>query len=107
MERICKLCGEKVYVESGLPLHCYGCDSALTPKDVLTPWSMEARMNQLKAMHSLMCNVNDETIYLSWIQTMPDGATEDDFKDIALDDDLYNECFELFIALIKRDGNRW
>ena len=31
----------------------------------------------------------------------------EDFKDIALDDDLYNECFELFIRLIQNSGNRW
>lgn len=107
MERICKFCGEKVYIKNGLPLYCYDCDKELTPKDTLSTWSMEARMNQLKAMHNLMCNANDETIYMSWICTMPDCATEEDFKDIALDDEIYNECFELFIRLIQNSGNRW
>ena len=32
----------------------------------------------------------------------PDGATEADFKDIALDDESYNECFDVFVKLIKK-----
>ena len=58
-------------------------------------------------MHQLMCEANDEDIYMTWIYVMPDGATEEDFMDIAMDDEQYNECFDLFVKLIVKKGNRW
>jgi hypothetical protein len=75
--------------------------------ETISDWKLDARMDQLRAMHILMQNANDEDIYMSWIYTMPDGATEADFKDIALDDESYNECFDAFVRLIKKEGNRW
>ena len=71
-------------------------------------YTKEARVTQLKAMHELMCNANDEGIYMTWITTgVPDCPTEDDFEWIAEDDQAYDECFDLFVKLIARKGNRW
>lgn len=68
----------------------------------------EARITQLKAMHKLMCNANDESIYMTWITCgMPDEPTEDDFEFIAEDDESYTDAFDLFARLIVRKGNRW
>ena len=58
-------------------------------------------------MHALMCEANDESIYMSWIYTMPDCPSEDDFLYIAMDDKNYNECFDKFVRLIAKDGNRY
>ena len=69
----------------------------------------ETRIRQLKAMHELMCCTNDEEIYYSsWITTgVPDCPMEEDFEWIAEDDQAYDECFDLFVKLIARKGNRW
>lgn len=68
----------------------------------------KVRIEQLKAMHSLMQNANDEEIYMAWITLgVPDEPYEDDFVYIAEDDEAYNECFDLFVRLIRDDGCRW
>ena len=66
------------------------------------------RIEQLKAMHSLMQNANDEEIYMSWITLgVPDEPIEEDFESIAEDDESYNDCFDLFTGLIADRGCRW
>jgi hypothetical protein len=67
----------------------------------------ETRIAQLKAMHELMTEANDENIYMSWIYLMPDCPSEEDFKFIALNDKSYNECFDKFVKLIAKGGNRY
>lgn len=67
----------------------------------------EARIAQLKLMHKLMVEANDENIYMRWIYLMPDEPTAEDFEDIAEDDEDYNECFDLFVELISLKGNRY
>lgn len=66
-----------------------------------------ARIRQLKAMHELMMVANEEDIYFTWIYTMPDEPSEEDFEDIADDDEMYNHCFDVFLRLIKYEGNRY
>ena len=70
-------------------------------------WTLRARIAQLKAMHELMLNANDEEIYMRWILLMPDEPTEDDFVNIAEDTEEYNEFFDFFVKLIADKGNRW
>lgn len=70
-------------------------------------FAKETRIKQLKAMHELMTLANDEDIYMAWIYTMPDEPSEEDFEDIAEDDEMYNECFDAFVRLIKHEGNRY
>lgn len=68
----------------------------------------KTRVAQLKAMHELMLNVNDEEIYMTWIMGwIPDEPIEDDFIDCAKNDDNYNETFDLFIRLTQKAGCRW
>jgi hypothetical protein len=35
------------------------------------------------------------------------GELDEDFEDISIDDELYNECFDLFVKLIAYKGNRY
>lgn len=107
MSYLCRECANEVQINEDNTAYCPSCNKELTPTGTIGSWTFDARMDQLRAMHNLMCNANDESIYMSWIYTMPDGATEEDFKDIALDDESYNECFDTFIKLIKKEGNRW
>ena len=68
----------------------------------------ETRITQLKAMHELMMCANDEEIYMSWIALgVPDCPSEDDFEYIAENDEEYNDCFNLFVALIANEDCRW
>lgn len=65
------------------------------------------RANQLKALHNVILEANDESIYLAWITyAVPDCPDEEDFFDIAEDDDSYNQCVDLFIELVSKKGFR-
>ena len=104
----CKHCGAEVKREYGqTEFDCNSCKRKLTHKDMIASWTRDARVAQLSAMHQLIANCNDENIYMSWIYLMPDGATEEDFIDIAMDDEMYNECWEKFLRLAANDGMRW
>ena len=109
--KYCKKCG-RIATEID-PINgdrAYQCECQEEPikwNEVISGFTREARINQLKAMHDLMCEANDENIYMSWIYLMPDCPNEDDFVEIAIDDEQYNECFDLFIKLIAKNGNRY
>ena len=106
--RYCKHCNGIVEFEYGKSeTTCPHCGRELKKTDTIPGFTRNARVNQLKAMHDIMCEANDETIYMTWINVVPDGATKEDFIDIAMDDELYNEAFDLFVRLIKQKGNRW
>lgn len=70
-------------------------------------YTIEARAEQLKCMHNLMMNANDEEIYMRWIYLMPDGVEDEEFPFMAEDTDFYNECFDLFCKLIQNPDVRW
>lgn len=107
----CRHCGQKVEeVSNGNGPRIFQCECMerkLNFNEVISGWTRQARVDQLKAMHNLMLNANDESIYMSWIYTMPDCPTEEDFIDIAMDNDSYNDCFDKFVRLIAKNGNRW
>lgn len=108
MNRYCKDCGHHIEFQYGeATAYCPICDKEIERKDAIAGYVRDARVSQLKAMHTLMSIANDERIYCSWIYTMPDGASEEDFIDIAMDDEQYNDCFDKFVRLIQKDGNRW
>ena len=73
----------------------------------MNKFTKQARITQLNLMHRLMIEANDENIYMAWILLMPDEPTDEDFEDIAMDDEAYNECFDLFVELIAQKGNRY
>ena len=69
---------------------------------------LKSRVSQLKSMHELMMDANDENIYMIWIMGwIPDEPMEEDFIDCAENDDHYNETFDLFVRLIAKDGCRY
>lgn len=104
----CKDCGSVVELEYGQTEYvCNNCKQSGHIKNLVAGWTKDARMAQLKAMHTLIANCNHEGIYERWIYLMPDGATDDDFLDIALDEKMYTECWELFLKLVAKDGMRW
>lgn len=108
MNRYCKECGHKIEFQYGeIIAYCPVCDKEIHRKDTISGYTLYARITQLKAMHALMTEANDESIYMSWIYLMPDCPSEDDFMDIAIDDEQYNECFDLFVRLIAKNGNRY
>ena len=107
-DRHCKRCGHPVKFEYGeTETHCPKCNITIPMSDTIAGHTMDARISQLKAMHALMCEANDEGIYMSWILVMPDCPTEDDFIDIAINGEEYNACFDLFVKLIAKKGNRY
>ena len=66
------------------------------------------RIAQLKAMHQLMLDANDERIYMTWVMGwIPDCPLEEDFIDCAEDGEHYNETMDLFIKLISKPSYRW
>ena len=106
--RYCKRCGHPVEFEYGeTETNCPKCNITIPKSDTIAGYTREARINQLKAMHALMCEANDERIYMRWILYMPDEPMEEDFIDIASDDEQYNECFNVFVNLISKNGNRY
>ena len=109
--RYCRHCGNQVKeaaVFCGNQTYKCACtDTLLNHTEVIPGFSRDARINQLKAMHTLMCEANDELIYMRWIYLMPDCPSEEDFEDIAIDDEEYNECFDLFVKLVAKEGNRY
>ena len=65
------------------------------------------RASQLKAMHKVIMEANDETIYYTWVTfAVPDCPDDDDFYYVAEDDDSYNHCIDLFVELVSKKGFR-
>lgn len=65
------------------------------------------RLDAIIAMHIMVCNINDEGAYMTWIHVVPDEATEWDFIAFAKNDEgttenaLFNEAIKLFKKLWK------
>ena len=106
--RYCRSCGHHINITYGEKTGlCPVCDKEITRADTIEGYRRDIRIRQLKAMHELMCRANDEDIYYTWVYTMPVEPSEDDFKEIAMNDKAYNECFDAFTKLIVEEGNRW
>ena len=106
--RYCKHCNGVIEFEYGESVTtCPHCGTEIKRADTIPGFTRDARAAQLKAMHDIMCEANDENIYMTWINVVPDCATPEDFIDIAMDEEMYNEAFDLFVRLIQKKGNRW
>lgn len=106
--RYCKECGNEVeFKRNPNTTYCDHCKKEITRKETIAGYTRDARVSQLKAMHNLMLEANDERIYMTWIYMMPDCPIEEDFIDIALNDKHYNQCFDLFVKLIANKGCRY
>lgn len=62
---------------------------------------MKDRINELKLMHETMQSMNDTEAYYSWIYTMPDCPTEDDFEFIARDKESYEDTVNAFKRIMN------
>ena len=57
----------------------------------------QLRINQLKIMDEFIHSVNDEELMEDWLSYgVPDEASEDDYRFIAENDDLYMDCARIF-----------
>ena len=107
MSYLCRKCSCQVEFNDHSAF-CANCNKELTASETISSWKLQARMEQLQAMHTLMRNANDEQIYMIWIvDGVPDEPSTEDFEYIAMSDNLYNECFDLLLKLIVYDNNRW
>jgi hypothetical protein len=65
------------------------------------------RVENLKRMHEEMMMENDERAYDIWcVFGVPDEADEEDYTDIASDDEAYEEVLDLY-AEIKEKIKEW
>lgn len=62
------------------------------------------RIKLLEAMNEIIIAINDESAYERWIYVVPDGASHEDFVDIAEDDDVYRDVCKLFRKLLSSYG---
>ena len=70
------------------------------------------RLNAIIAMHIMVCNMNDESAYMTWIElAVPDCPSEWDFIDFAQNDEgteenkLFDEAVDLFKKLWNEYAN--
>lgn len=109
MKRYCRECGGLVNFAFGeRETQCHICNSKVTYDTTIATDILESRMTQLKAMDEIMSNANDEYIQFAWFTDgIPNEPFEDDFFSIALDNEDYNEIFDLFVKLIAKKGVRY
>lgn len=70
----------------------------------MTETIIKWRIEQLKAMDTLIRSVNNENLVLdSWLMCgIPDGATDTDYRDYAENVDDYKELCDFFLKLMAR-----
>ena len=63
----------------------------------------KSRFNAIIAMNIMICSMNDESAYMTWINLVPDCAGPDDFLDFARDDPgtKSNQLFDDAVILFK------
>lgn len=65
------------------------------------------RLDLIRGMNALIISMNNEEAYMSWINLVPDQATDADLEEIAEDDELFDDAVKLFCKLFKcyiKDG---
>lgn len=64
------------------------------------------RAKIVKCMDYLIASLNNEEAYYGhWLYLVPDGADDEDFANIAHDEDLYGEVCELFRVIMAGYGS--
>lgn len=62
-----------------------------------------ARAEMLKSLHEIMMNMNNEDAYDEWIVCgVPDGATDEDFTEIAEDKEEWLYMVKLFASIYNQ-----
>ncbi len=70
---------------------------------IIYAYSIENMAEIIKAMNTIVKGLNDEgAYYYDWIDIVPDEATDDDFKDIAEDDEILTDTLKRFKNIIKK-----
>ena len=54
-------------------------------------------------MHNVVVGYADDYALNNWLSVIPDGETPEVFAEIAADDELYHEAWQVFSEIIKRD----
>lgn len=54
-------------------------------------------------MHNVVVGYADDYALNNWLSVIPDGETPECFAEIAVDDELYHEAWQVFSEIIKRD----
>lgn len=65
---------------------------------------IQERFEQLKAMHTIIMSINDESAYMSWIYLIPDQADDDDLLMCAEDEEVFADACTKFRSLIREYG---
>lgn len=61
------------------------------------------REKRLTVMHNVVVGYADDYALNNWLSVIPDGETPEVFAEIAADDELYHEAWQVFSEIIKRD----
>jgi hypothetical protein len=62
------------------------------------------RERRLAIMHNVIVGYADDYALNSWLSVIPaDGETPKVFKEIAADDELYQEAWQVFSEILKKD----
>lgn len=61
------------------------------------------REKRLTVMHNVVVGYADDYALNNWLSVVPDGETPEVFAEIAADDELYHEAWQVFSEIIKRD----
>lgn len=79
----------------------------MTREELKKTRSFATRRERVRLMHKTMLSMNHENAYFSWIYTMPDEPSEEDFEDFARDKEDYKELVDTFLRIFdryKKDG---
>ena len=61
------------------------------------------REKRLTVMHNVVVGYADDYALNNWLSVVPDGETPEVYAEIAADDELYHEAWQVFSEIIKRD----
>lgn len=63
------------------------------------------RIEQLKKMTDLLMTCSDTSLLSSWWSVaIPNNASEEDFKEIAENNELFNECIAVFKRIVNNQN---
>ena len=75
------------------------------PENKKPDWVIKDRVRFFKAADEIVRLINDENAFVEWAsEGIPDGASDDELKEIAEDDGSSNDISALFVSLIRAYG---
>ena len=67
-------------------------------------WMLRSHIDALRLMHELVKHFNLEDAYEHWILVVPDEPSDEDFEEIAGDEEEFQNCVDLFLRICKLYG---